>query len=66
MATPQISKVFPFQPTPARVSQKVAEHIDILIEHGFDSGKILDIYIESQKLACGFRNITNPMRYMAT
>lgn len=36
MATPQISKVFPFQPTPARVSQKVAEHIDILIEHGFD------------------------------
>jgi len=65
MATLQISKVFPFQPTPARVSQKVAEHIDNLIEHGFDRGKILDIYIESQKLACGFRNITNPMRYMA-
>ena len=66
MSTPQISKIFPFQPTPARVSKKVAKHIETLIECGFDEGKILDIYIESQKLVRGFCNITNPMRYMAT
>ena len=66
MKTPQYSKLFPFVPTPATVSSKVAEHIDNLMACGFDRGKILDIYVESQLLSNGFNNIKNPMRYMSS
>lgn len=66
MATPQISKKFTFNPTPATLRINVEKHIESLIEHGFDAGKILDIYIESQKLNRGIKNLTNPMRYLAS
>ena len=66
MTVPQISKAFSFVPIPAVVSNKVADHIRTLQDYGFDKGKILDIYVESQLLPRKGNDIKNPMRYMSS
>ena len=60
----KISKEFPHQPVPSKVSRQVAEGIDKLREHNIDSENILDIYIESQKYLSGKTWVTNPMQYI--
>jgi len=66
MPTPQISKEFNYSPVATKVTNKVADHIINLQNYGIDSGKILDIYAESQRIARNIITIANPYQYTSS
>lgn len=66
MPTPLISKEFDYSPVATKVTNKVADHIINLQNYGIDSGKILDIYAESQRIVRNIKSISSPYQYTSS
>ena len=66
MPIPHISREFTYSPVAAKVTNKVADNIINLQNHGIDSGMILDIYAESQRMTKNIKTIVNPYQYTSS